>query len=426
MIFSLANNFRHILFQFYRLPSKRNEYEEWGMHNRHSAITSTYGLLRVLLPVSVIWVLGSCFLLLTGTSIGFAQETSALKNGANSLHDVSTPSWSAGKAFDKSLQRSFSLAWQNAPLRARITQLAKQQKISIVVDRRVDPSRAIDLATQQVTMPQMLLKICKQQDLSFCRIGDSYYVGPKASAECLFLLEHPIKRLKQPKVLRVEAPMDWPDLTTSQEALEHLVNAESLRVTNIEKLPYDLMAGVSTAPMTLANRLRLLLIQFDLDYEIDSRGTRLKLVDASDSTGRGKIRFLGAKLSLKEFKKLKNQLKKCDVDRQRDTIQVQGPVEELMVARNLMAQRFRPPTADDSAKRFTLTITSRRSAILAAIGQQLNLKVDSSGATEEQMDRVLTLSVTEVSLQTMLDKIVQGTGNTCSVAGGKIIVTRAR
>ena len=399
------------------------------MHNRHSAITSNCGPLRVLASVAVVWVFGSYFVMLGGTSVGFAQGTSARGNGPGSFTDVSTPSWLAGRAFDKSLQRSFSLAWHNAPLRNRITQLANQQKISIVVDRRVDPSRTINLTTQQVTLTQMLLKVCQQQALSFCRIGDSYYVGPESSAEYLFLLEHPIKRPKQPKVLRIAAPINWPDLTTSQEALEQLVGAEDsegLRVTNIDKLPYDLMAGVSTAPMTLAKRLRLLLIQFDLDYEIDARGTRLKLIDVSDTAGHGKIRFPDAKLSLKEFKKLKTQLKKCDVDRQRDTIQVQGPVAELMAARNLMTQRFRPSVAANSVKRFTLTITSRRSAILAAIGQQLGLTVDSRGATEEPLDRVLTLSVTEVSLQTMLDKIVQGTGNTCSVADGKIIVTRAR
>ena len=132
--------------------------------------------------------------------------------------------WATDKAFQQARHRPFSISWQAAPLRDRIGQLARQQGISVFLDRRIDPRMPINLTASNVTMEQLLLQLCDQQELGFCRLGDTFYVGPKLAAQWLLISSKTASKTKRKTstVLLKKSASAWPDLTTPNKLWTHL------------------------------------------------------------------------------------------------------------------------------------------------------------------------------------------------------------
>jgi len=361
----------------------------------------------------------ACFILsivflICFASPGFAQNTET--------------QWATDKVFQQSRHRAFSISWQAAPLRDRIGQLARQQGISVFLDRRVDPRTPINLTASNVTMEQLLLQLCEQQELGFCRLGDSFYVGPKLAAQRLMIGSTSSTKAgrKTSTALLKKSASDWPDLTTPKEALNALVAEAGLELENADLLPHDLMPSGNMPPMTLDRRLRLLLIQFDLDYELNRNARTLVLKRASDLPTTGSVRFSDVDLSLAEYQEIKAKAGGSRMRRNKNSVTVTGPVEELVMVRDFIVKSFKPAEPADGDQQFTLKVTSRRSAILAAIGKQLHMPVDTSLADPDTMAEVVSLSVANASLQELLDQIVADSGATCVVSDGKIVVSRRK
>ncbi len=347
---------------------------------------------------------------------------------AQSAAGQSTPvqsesQWATDKAFQQARRRPFSISWQAAPLRSRTNELAQQQRISILLDRRLDPRTPINLSASNVTMEQLLLQICDQENLGFCRLGDSFYLGPKQAADRLLASSQNTSKpsRKTHNTLLKKAASAWPDLTTPKEALETILAQTDLKLENADLLPHDLMPSASTPTMTLDQRLQLLLVQFDLGYELKRNSKTLVLRRIADLPTSGTVRFSDVDLTLAQYQKIKGKAANSRLRRNKKSVTVTGPVDELVTVRDFIVKSFTPPAPTVSEQQFTLTVTNRRSAILAAIGKQLQMPVDTSLADPAAMREVVSLSVDNVSLQELLDQIMAGAGATCVVADGKII-----
>ena len=350
-------------------------------------------------------------------ALGFAQSTAA----------QSETRWATDKAFQQARHRPFSISWQAAPLRDRIGQLARQQGISVFLDRRIDPRTPINLTASNVTMEQLLLQLCDQQELGFCRLGDTFYVGPKLAAQRLLISSAGASKpgRRSSSALLKKAAFGWPDLTTPKEALNALIAEANLKLENADLLPHDMMSSGNIPPMPLDRRLRLLLIQFDLGFELKRNSRTVVLRRLSDLPATGSVRFSDVDLSLAEYQEVKAKATGSRVRRNKRSITVNGPVEELVMVRDFIVKSFSPSVPADGDQQFTLKVTSRRSAILAAIGKQLQVTVDTSSADPNAMAEVVSLSVKNVSLQELLDRIVADCGTTCSIANDKIVVSSA-
>ena len=184
------------------------------------------------------------------------------------------------------------------------------------------------------------------------------------------------------------------------------------------------MASVSTAAMTLDQRLKLLLIQFDLGFvcSVRRKSGTLALRRASECPAKGSLRFSDVDLTLAEYQKIKSKASASRMRRNKNTVTITGPVDELVMVRDFIVKSVSPPAPKTDNQQFTLKVTSRRSTILAAIGNQLKMSVDTSSADSQTMEEVVELSVKNVSLQELLDKIMEGSGASCVLADGKIVV----
>ena len=309
--------------------------------------------------------------------------------------------------------------------------MARQQKVAILLDRRVDPNKQLDLAATDVSLEQLLLKVARQQQLGFCRVEDAYYLGPTATAKFLLASSDQNQSAKSQiklnsRLLR-KSTLAWPDLATPQQVFERLATEGGLEIDNLEQLPHDLMASVDLPPLKLIDRIGLFLAQFDYWFRLSKDGSRLQIIEMPPLPQSATVQFPNYHPTLSEFQAFKKQLKRCRVTRSRGKITVKGAAADLVVARDLVVESFvvANHSPDTSQRRFTLTVNNRRLLVLNAIAKQLKLQVDNEAVGDDGLNEVVQLEVKEVSLDQLLAALAEGSGLEFVVNGQSIVIRQS-
>ena len=67
--------------------------------------------------------------------------------------------WLTGEPLRKALAQKVTVVWSNIPVRQAIEGLSKSQKVAILLDRRIDPDRKIELTLDNATLADGLQQI---------------------------------------------------------------------------------------------------------------------------------------------------------------------------------------------------------------------------------------------------------------------------
>jgi hypothetical protein len=192
--------------------------------------------------------------------------------------------WLTGYALQKELQEPLDLAKAGGPLRKMLGDLSLQRRVAIYLDRRVDPDGLLNLAVRDVPLEKALAAIARAQGLGLTFLGPVAYFGPPQTTARLRtvveLCRDAIRALPAPvarKFFRA-LPMRWDDLATPRELVAQLAAESDLQIVAAEQIPHDLWAGADLPPLSLIERLTLLLGQFDLTFAVDASGDRITLV----------------------------------------------------------------------------------------------------------------------------------------------------
>lgn len=167
--------------------------------------------------------------------------------------------------------------------------LAEVQKVGVWIDRRVDPSTVLYFEASNRKLGVLFEDLASSLDLG-CFLFDSVaYLGPKESAAMLPVLIEARRRRqtearrRRPVSSRTSATLRQrvapaiPFLSEPREILRELTAGHGLILRNPEALPHDLWDANTLPEMPLGDLLTLLLIGFEIDYEVDEDGTGLTL-----------------------------------------------------------------------------------------------------------------------------------------------------
>jgi hypothetical protein len=195
-----------------------------------------------------------------------------------------------GSAFRRALEQSISASWDNDNLRGICLGIERAQRVSIVVDRRLDPSSSRSLRVTGETLLSCLQRLAAESDAGATVIGNTAYLGPRGTAANLRTLvalrrqelfdkrgEIPDSRriaLTQPITFR------WSDLDRPADLVGRLAGQYSLAVEELDQVPHDLWAGAVLPETTAIEGLSLVLAQFELTFSwLDhGRGVRIEPV----------------------------------------------------------------------------------------------------------------------------------------------------
>lgn len=195
---------------------------------------------------------------------GVAAEPIRWKNAASAAQRLEMP-------------LGTGIHWSGRAIRDALRSLSRSDgiQIAILLDRRVDPGRPLELRIADGTLAGAIDRIADHADLGWCQVGPVIYFGPRATARRLrTVVELRKEELSGPaagvtsKLRRIKA-WRWDDLATPRELVEELAHEAELKLDGLERIPHDLWAGADLPPATAIERLSLILAGYDLTFAID-------------------------------------------------------------------------------------------------------------------------------------------------------------
>lgn len=197
---------------------------------------------------------------------------------------VSAELASTASALAERLRSPVAVYWSGDPLRQAITTLCAASGVAVVIDRRVDPDRPLDLRSEDLTLGQLLRHVADTHGLGVTALGPVVYLGPPEAAAVLREVSR--LRLDEVRALPPQASqrllraqrLRWEDLTEPRGLLAQLLAQAGLRPAALHRVPHDLWAAAELPPLSLADRLTLVAIQFDLTFAVSPDGQTVTLV----------------------------------------------------------------------------------------------------------------------------------------------------
>ncbi|TXT29053.1 MAG: hypothetical protein FD138_2477 [Planctomycetota bacterium] len=192
----------------------------------------------------------------------------------------------AGKPFEAALDKKVGVAWGGQignTLRDVVRQLAESQHVSIILDRRVDPTQSIELTIPPTPLREVLAALAHRAECETSIVSNVVYVGPIDSAKKLRTLVE-LRNGELSKLMSNAAPakspwrnrpvsltrrmtLAWQDLDRPHDILQQVAVKFQIEIDGLDKLPHDLWAGASLPQSTAIEALSLLLVQFGSTFE---------------------------------------------------------------------------------------------------------------------------------------------------------------
>ncbi len=192
--------------------------------------------------------------------------------------------WLTGRKLDLHLQNPISATWKDSPVKSRLLNFARQQKVGIFVDRRIDTEQRINVSSRNVTFEQFLWKIAAQGNWGVCRLDDFFYVGPPETTAALPILWQQMKAETRRRASSFE--VDWnqssefetEEIFIPAEALQQLGEEHGFAITD-GKLVHDVWQAVDLPNNSLDAQVALLLVGFDQWFSRSKNGKEVELID---------------------------------------------------------------------------------------------------------------------------------------------------
>jgi hypothetical protein len=349
--------------------------------------------------------------------------------------------WKTGPALERELAAPLSLTWHEREARAALGSLSRSTSVAIFLDRRLDPSRLLELSAQNEPLRTVVVRVAEQLAGSVSLVGPVVYVSPQGTAGMHAALASnqrqaigSLGREAQLRLLRSEA-WQWEELTEPRTLLASLADEGGVRVVNPELLPHDLWPAANLPALLWVERMTLLLAGFDLSFELSPEGQAIRLVPipadfafervyplASDSDARvSKLRGLvpAAKIAIAG-----RQL--------RATASV---ADHQQIARALSDEpapaegTTSPPAAAgklDPGKRYTVTVQNQPAgSVVATVAKQLGIKARFERATSARLTTKISLSVKDVPLGELMKKTLTPLGLVWRIEGEELVIEQA-
>jgi hypothetical protein len=251
-------------------------------------------------------------------------------------------------------QTTVSVQWQGTPLGESLSRLAEARKIGLMIDRRLDPSTPLHFESTGQPLGAMLQQLASSLGLGCVLFETTAYLGPKDTADMLPVLiaeqQARLEKLtpRRAAIFRRKISLNIPFLSEPQEILKKLSLQNNFRWKNPEILPYDLWNEKSLNNLSLNELLTVLLIGFEMTFEIEGEGETLVMVPLSKqksiphSSVNTEIPFESTNNNVHEIREQKTQevqnVQKIPLAQRRFTLKVEN--QRLDILLQSLAERL--------------------------------------------------------------------------------------
>ena len=376
--------------------------------------------LPIRIGLLVHWLLWIPVTLGWGSALGAVEKTEpALPTSAQ---------WLVGQAFQQQLQKPLEANWSGASLR-RITQrIASNQRICIVLDRRIDPDQLVDFRASGNSLERSLEQLARQLNLGYCKIGPCIYLGPRSTTARLATVSE-VKRQELSKApdrlkqrLTASTGWQWKRLSTPNDLLQQQVRAAGLSLAPTDQLPHDLWTDQTLPPLDFSQRMSILLAGFNLTFTLNTTTGQLQLIRLPEKVSL--TRHYSKRLSPANLAKVKTRFPSLVIKQTGDRLEVRGSQEEHeLLARLLRGETIRRTVTKPSEKRFTLRVMQApAAAIIDSVVQQQKYRIRLEPNVAERLKTLVNLDLTEATLDELLRKTLEPLGLTYQLENQQLTI----
>jgi hypothetical protein len=204
--------------------------------------------------------------------------------GASPADVSGATNWLTGAPLQRQLTQPVGISWSGNPLRQALGGLSRTQRVAVLIDRRVDPGQKLELQLNDLPLEALLREIARTRQLGVSLLGSVVYFGPPRASSLL----RTIAALRTEEIRGLPADLQrkfllpqriaWDDFATPRDLLAQLAEQNGLQITRADLVPHDLWAAADLPPLSLVDRLTLILVQFDLTFQVARDGKSVNLV----------------------------------------------------------------------------------------------------------------------------------------------------
>lgn len=346
--------------------------------------------------------------------------------------------WLTGEPLRQALQSNVAVTWSNAPTHDALERFAQSQRVAVLLDRRIDPDRRVELEIQDVPLEIAFKQIASRLHCSVSMVGPVAYFAPAPAANRVRTILALRKRelAKLPQKLQIDwqslRPSNWEDLAEPRELLTALADEVGVTIEGLERIPHDLWAGSRLPPMSMPERLTLILNQFDLTYELADGGKIIRLVPAEDRPRIDESYPAGenSKALTEQLSKIK-ALESAEIRAADGKILVSGTAENHDIVRQLLAGgTAKKITVQEGDKRYTLRVELPVGKALQQLGKQMGIEIQIDRAAIENagisLDHKVKIDVKEATFDELFRAVLEPAGLTFDYNGSVLTVKPAK
>ena len=332
--------------------------------------------------------------------------------------------------------------WSGQALRDGLRNLSRSEgvRVAMLLDRRADPSRPMELAIAEGTLSGAFDRIANFADLGWCQIGPVIYFAPPATAHRLRTVVELRKEelAKTPAALasklRRMKPWRWDELSTPRELVEELAHDADLKLEGLERIPHDLWAAADLPPMTAIERVSLVLAGYDLTFAVEAPAT-LRLVPMPTKVVLTRSYALGAAGDA-ALTALKKKYPDAELRIEGSKLLVVGRAEDHAAISDALVGKSARPVAKTTPPKLSQVRASLKAKnqpveqLLNDVAKTLTLDLvidrEAIAAANLSLDTRVSVELTNVPVGELLAAITKPAGLAFTLRGRTVRITPAR
>lgn len=324
--------------------------------------------------------------------------------------------------------RPAAMQWNHTSLRAALTRFAAAHDVTIFLDRRVDPSRPVTFQEQAPSVHLLLEKLADQFQLDYTAFGPIGWLGPEGSADELHLVAA-LQRKELEKLppalaqaLKRKQAFSWQRFATPREILQSLAQEADLTWNHASAIPHDLWPEVSLPPMSLYERLVLVLFGFDATYVVESEEREIAMVLLKGD------RTITHALPIQRTaprEEWKEQAPDCEFAAREGRLYIRGPFRQVARVEGAIRESSRSrrsgndtsptPQIPIENRRFTIRIVKQPfRAVMETLSEKMQLELifPASSLRDADIDPEMLVSfeVDQATAEELFDALIVPTG----------------
>ena len=305
--------------------------------------------------------------------VGLPQSPSVVAQETNATDML------VGKAFDEALEQTISVTWQAQDLRSGLKGLSNARQVSILIDRRVDPSTELSLTVKSVPLRELLDRVAADLSLGISRLENAIVIGPRESTRRLRTdvelaggqLVKASSDAGRIRELQRKLTLNWPDLTSPRELLDEVARQHELTIENAVLVPHDLWAAGTLPSSSAAESLAVVLSQFDLAFEWSTDLQSIRLVEQPRAPTLEREFALRRGVAVSVVDELRESLPGVALELKGRRVSARGLFEELQQVQTVLNPSANQPDPKSAGPKITTFTFEIRNAPLLDFMEKL-------------------------------------------------------